>query len=236
MFGPGDVAHFAVAGDHFQGSDVVRRHSQRCGQRADTAAAEVADDTDVGGRAGHRSQPVRSRGVQNLLPPHPRTNPGGSLLDVNCAFIQPRRVDEQNLIANRHRAVSGGLHCHLEAGRCSESDRLENVVRVSSGDHGGRRDGNCHVPGLSQPVFGVGRQRHRARQHLAQGRQVRALAVMVRCFGAHENAFSRSGEAWGSGAGANLGTSSAIRAPMASTTAPTGSAAVRPSVNACGET
>ena len=74
-----DPAQHAVAGDDLDGAHLVDREPVGPGHRPEAAAGGVADDADVGDRAGQRRQAVRRGRLDDAQPLHAGADPGPAL-------------------------------------------------------------------------------------------------------------------------------------------------------------
>jgi hypothetical protein len=105
---------------------------------------------------------VGGRGVDDVLPDQAGADSGSAVFGVDDALREPGGVDEQNVIAERYRAVAGSLNGDAELVLCRELHSRGNVLGAVHCHHGARVDWHRNIPRSRQLVASLTRQRDRS--------------------------------------------------------------------------
>ena len=106
--------------------------------------------------------------VDDVLPDQARADSGQCGFGVDDALREPAGVDEENVTAERDRAVAGALNTDAQTQLRRESHSCGNVLRALDCHHSARRDGNRCIPRNRQLVSRFARQGNGAGHLCAQ--------------------------------------------------------------------
>jgi hypothetical protein len=144
---------------------------------AQAAAERVADDADVGRRAGQRGEAVLGGGAGDLGPERAGRDAGTTAGGVDRDALHARGLDEDRVLEGGERGgvVAGALGGDAQAGGAGELDDRHHVVDVLGQGHEGGTLVDGEVPRLPRLVpRRVARRGHRARQPRSKLLQVQA--------------------------------------------------------------